>query len=306
MEELLWLPPSWREPILHLRTLIESGIDIVRIPAFITMEERIIFYYAVFNNQKTVATFLRTSSKRVNRAVVEFRREHYIPQPLARGRPRKVCLDIVSRIEQMITNDHSLSVQRLQTILQSSPDSPVLLSVTTIRKILHALHFEYKPPKIRQLLTPLQIEKRKAFAVSALETQLCHANIIFCDESRFCLRNDGAWVWRRRGDHHKTVFREEEKFPIGVMVFGAIGPGYRSPLVFCDNTVGQYEYVEILQRATVFEDADRIYGKGGYIFQQDGAPCHTARRTRGWIRTKARLLNHWPANSPDLNVIEHI
>ena len=90
------------------------------------------------------------------------------------------------------------------------------------------------------------------------------------------------------------------------MVWAAIGPGFRSHLQFCENSVGYIEYGRILHRSGVFDQADEFYGKGSYIFQQDGAPAHTARKTISWLRRKTRLLRHWPANSPDLNVIENI
>ena len=41
-------------------------------------------------------------------------------------------------------------------------------------------------------------------------------------------------------------------------------------------------------------------------FKQDGAPPHTAKNTVKHIIGRSNLLNHWPANSPDLNPIEHV
>ena len=43
------------------------------------------------------------------------------------------------------------------------------------------------------------------------------------------------------------------------------------------------------------------------LFQQDGAPIHTARVTMQWLRKHAiKSLQGWPPYSPDLNPIEHI
>jgi hypothetical protein len=42
------------------------------------------------------------------------------------------------------------------------------------------------------------------------------------------------------------------------------------------------------------------------IFQQDSAPCHTAKTVRKWFaENRIKLLENWPSNSPDLNVIEN-
>ena len=42
------------------------------------------------------------------------------------------------------------------------------------------------------------------------------------------------------------------------------------------------------------------------IFQQDGAPCHSARLVTQWFENSDyQLLKPWPGNSPDLNPIEN-
>ena len=46
----------------------------------------------------------------------------------------------------------------------------------------------------------------------------------------------------------------------------------------------------------------------GYIFQQDGAPTHTARATQNWRQTNCPdfiAKDQWPPNSPDLNPLDY-
>ena len=45
---------------------------------------------------------------------------------------------------------------------------------------------------------------------------------------------------------------------------------------------------------------------GHYIFMQDNAPIHNARSTMSFLNDHHITVMNWPANSPNLNPIEHL
>ncbi len=52
--------------------------------------------------------------------------------------------------------------------------------------------------------------------------------------------------------------------------------------------------------------ADQLFKDADFIFQQDLAPVHTAKSTKSWLNDRGVGVLDWPANSPDLNLIENI
>lgn len=85
------------------------------------------------------------------------------------------------------------------------------------------------------------------------------------------------------------------------MVWGAIRSDGRRMLIRCDGNVDSAEYQRILTAAL-----PKLY-TGRHIFQHDGASCHTSVSTTAYLRAKqVRLLKNWPAQSPDLSIIENM
>ena len=54
------------------------------------------------------------------------------------------------------------------------------------------------------------------------------------------------------------------------------------------------------------EKCDMKFGRFGWTFMQDGAPCHTSSSTLQRLQNKVAMVPGWPPNSPDLNPIEII
>ncbi|KIH69023.1 hypothetical protein ANCDUO_00638 [Ancylostoma duodenale] len=46
------------------------------------------------------------------------------------------------------------------------------------------------------------------------------------------------------------------------------------------------------------------YENGYWILQQDGAPAHLTKSTQYWCLANLPDASEWPANSPDLNVLD--
>ena len=174
-------------------------------------------------------------------------------------------------------------------------------SRSAINRISHDLHCSYKPLRHAPFMTTRQIETRLHFCTAHRDHNW--GLTLFTDESRFATSPDSPVMWWiKDGD---AVYATTVKFPFSIMVWGGIMGDRHTDLILCPKTLNARTYVEML-------DSHGVVGfmqESGpdAIFQQDGAPCHTARMTRRWFEEMSiRLLDGWPANSPDLSPIEQI
>jgi hypothetical protein len=88
------------------------------------------------------------------------------------------------------------------------------------------------------------------------------------------------------------------------MGFAVIGIDYKSKFLFTEGTVNAARYITNLREVRLMDELDEKYGVLEWIFQQDGAPCHTRQEVAGCIEENCDLLSDWPPNSPDLSPIE--
>jgi hypothetical protein len=154
---------------------------------------------------------------------------------------------------------------------------------------------------------------RKAFAKKNLKipvesTSECNltTNVVITDESRFGLLDDSRSLWVQRGVYNERCFRPTPKHNTTVMVWGGIGWNYKSPLVFIDGTLNAERYQQMLERNGSLGDIKAHFPEHTVYFQQDGAPAHRAKSTVKKLGEQITVIIDWPANSPDLSVIENI
>ena len=126
--------------------------------------------------------------------------------------------------------------------------------------------------------------------------------IIFTDESRFCNSPDNYMCWRKKNDFTESATVQKAKKSLSLMVWGGIGYNFKSQLYFHNGAVRGQEYRECLKETNFFNQADEQFGKGGYIFQQDGATCHTREDIIQFINQQSRMLHGWPPNRGNTNL----
>jgi len=134
------------------------------------------------------------------------------------------------------------------------------------------------------------------------------STVCFSDESRFNLRfNDGRIiVCRRPGERYTdATIREHDRFGGGsVMVWAGITFNRRTKLYVINGNLNSHCYIDEILRPIVMSFLRRIGLRP--IYQDDNARPHRGRMINDFVQQNNIVRMDWPANSPDLNPIEHI
>lgn len=132
--------------------------------------------------------------------------------------------------------------------------------------------------------------------------------VLFTDESRFSLRPDSRRlrIWRQPGAAERLRYVQEvHKFQGGsIMVWGGIMAHRKTDLVLVGGHLGANRYIQEILQPVVFPIAEEI--GPDFLLMHDNATAHVARTTSAWLQTHNIQVLGWPAQSPDLNPIEHL
>lgn len=202
-----------------------------------------------------------------------------------------------------------LSVRKLELSLKRD-EWPFAVGKTRINEELHNMHLA----SISQIRIPRMLEEHIIYRRRFVQEIKIDFKILlpwmFSDEASID-RNCHQHVVRRIPGmiSDQSIYVEEEQFPMRIMVWGAISRNFKGPLMRVEGTLNSNRYKELITESGVIDSMNSLCGEKAWVFQDDGASPHRAKATRSFLSERCLILSsdlHWPAHSPDLNVIENV
>ncbi|KFM64955.1 Transposable element Tc3 transposase, partial [Stegodyphus mimosarum] len=208
-------------------------------------------------------------------------------------------------IVRMAVTDRSVTSRTIAQHIQSVTHHPV--SARTIRRRLQQSGL---PARRALPCLALTQNHRRLRRQRCDERRMWTAEwneIVFTDESRFCLQHhDGRIrVWRHRGERmlNSCVMHRHTGTAPGIMIWNGIGYHCRTPIVRIAGTLNSQAYISMVLEPVVLP---YLQGLPTVILQQDNARPHVARIVQGFFVNRPIELLPWSARSPDLSPIENM
>ncbi len=218
------------------------------------------------------------------------------------GSNRKRTAEFLAELDEDIQKDPKTSMRRLAKDRGVAPG--------TIRRAVKELGYTSYAQPVAHLVTDQQ-KVTRVERCRGLINQLKRGPgvVFFTDEKVFVqdahVNRRNSRILARSPDERDDHVMFRTKHPVSVMVFGLVASdGKKMPLIqfqprFRLNMEG---YLDVLRqvKAWILEQYPDARGDDGdlnpnfkFVFQQDGAPAHTARGAQSWLEENFGAKRYW-------------
>lgn len=258
---------------------------------------------------KSIAEIANVSTKCVFTTIHNYEKNKSFEENHRSGAPRKSTEREDQRLFTLARANPSASLRDLRASWKRD-DKPIA-SPMTVRSRLHEFELESHLAAEKPALTDRHKANRLEWCEERVDWSYSKwSDVIFSDESNFKLinRKTRPTVWRFRDEKYddSMVMPRKQGGGGSLGIWGCIGElGVGHCMTYPDR-MNQYRYIQLLEG--YLKPSLELLKKEGQkiIFQQDGAPCHTANTVKKWFEDEGLELLIWPSMSPDLNPIEHL
>lgn len=227
------------------------------------------------------------------------------------GRKTKISPRVVRALKRIVKSNRRLSSR--QVAMQVKDEYGISIDHKTVLSALKKQEITKKIAKQKPALSANQKAQRLHF-IELYERKPAEYwnHVIFSDEKKFNVYgcDGGIKLWIGKGEELKDeCIVKTQKFSNSVMIWGCFSARGIGRIEICQGTVNAEKYIKILENKLLPTMRDQHFdglNNNFCVFQEDNAPCHTAKIVQQWLRKKKVNRMWWPANSPDMNPIENL
>lgn len=279
---------------------MSKDIDLIKASEILT-------WFRAGKSQREIAKITGITRSTVGYILRRYKKTGTLKRLPCSGRPRLLKDPEISVIHREVIADPRISGSKLAASLVRK--TGVSVSKQTMINCLNSLQLKSRTACRKPLLSEKNKKARLDLATQWFFWPKERWNsVIFSDECKFNLfGSDGRTkVWRKDGTRYatKNLIPTVKHGGGSVMVWGCVSAAGVGKLVFIDGIMDKFAYCRIL--ADNLRCSAELLGLEDFIFQQDNDPKHTSKLLKDFFTQNNINLLPWPAQSPDLNPIEHV
>ena len=231
-----------------------------------------------------------------------------------RGRPKALSERELRGLRRLVKDAPFGSVaeiaEKLNAERTSAAAGPSLrpVSVYAVRRAVKGRGLSSCAPAKKAFVSPANMVKCLQWGKDHESWTYNWAFVFFSNESSFLVRQPQARrVWRQSGQRY-TSANLRPTFKSGresVMVWGGFSSMRRTPLVRMGGSMNASSYSELLKNEVVHYLCADFGAPDGVLFQEDLAPCHTAKACKAVKLELGLKVLPGVGQSSDLNPIEN-
>ena len=274
------------------------------------IEERkiILNLYKMNKSYNEIAQIINRSRFTVRSVIKRFKSEENLENQIRSGRPSKVTIREKRKIVNIVKKDPKTNSTEIASMLKAECEKEV--STKTVRRVLKDAGYSARAARRKPYISKINQKKRVEFAKEFVtkDTDFWE-KIMFSDESKFNIfKSDGRiLVWRKPNTEMDELNLQAtmKHGGGGLMVWGCMASSGVGELIFIDEIMDKYVYLNILKQ-NLLKSTQKLNLPRDFYFQQDRDPKHMAYIVRQWIIYNTAHTLNTPPQSPDMNPIEHV
>ena len=270
-------------------------------------KELIITLSESVQNKPELSRMLHIPRTTITRVLSKYRMTGTVETLTRSGKKRSFTNRERNALKRLVKSNRRLTLQDITAKLNEYKTKT--FSQKTVQRVLHSEGYKRRLAKKKMMVREANRKKRLKWCKQRRSRTVDNywKKVIFLDESQIFLgTNNRVYIWRKDDEKYNPyIICSPSERKISLMIWGCICYDGVGTLTAVEGNINSAKYIDILDKNLWPVFVWNLERKE-YLFMDDNAPIHRAHTVENYKDQNEVTSMEWPAQPPDLNIIENI